>query len=95
MAKNLGHDLQDYGDIECPLPQNTTDKPSRIGHVIEFNKQVRTTNYIAIFFCTGSVFDIHVQYLPFFRLLFCVLLIGSLAVIRSWAYGFRQQHNIV
>jgi len=40
MAKNLGHDLQDYGDIECPLPQNTTDKPSRIGHVIEFNKQL-------------------------------------------------------
>ena len=48
MAKNLGHDLQDYGDIQCPLPQNTTDKPSRIQHVIEFNKQVHTYSFLPV-----------------------------------------------
>ena len=85
MAKNLGHDLQDYGDIQCPLPQNTTDKPSRIGHVIEFNKQVRTVTTLSYIFDIYTIFVI-------FPIIILRPTIHSLAVIGSWALTCLQKN---
>ena len=45
LVKNLGHDLQDFGDVQCPLPENKDDKSARIQHVIQFNKKVSRFRY--------------------------------------------------